>query len=196
MERRRGGKSDVCGLGICSAVVQAQKLPSQEPLFKQYLKQSLTTFKLFDNNSKHVEIAVDVLIMAKRQRVDEDEDDSHNENSGEEKNTSKFVQLNQSQQQTTIIQCSLTPHQSPISFSSYEDYDVHYAKVHTNRCSDCHKNFPSEHFLKLHIAENHDPINEARQARGDKIVCILEFVICFSTTSPDLCVVCLFCGRL
>lgn len=109
--------------------------------------------------------------MAKRQRVDDDADSSGDEQSDSEQTSSKILQLDRTnQQQTSIISCSLTPHQTPISFSSYEDYDVHYAKVHSNRCSECNKNFPSEHFLKLHIAENHDPINEARRARGDKTV--------------------------
>jgi len=27
-----------------------------------------------------------------------------------------------------------------------------------------------EHFLTLHIAENHDPLNEAKKARGEKTV--------------------------
>ena len=115
--------------------------------------------------------------MAKRQRVEEDDDFVDDELADESRNTAKFLQLEAaSSQQTTIIQCALTPHPTPLSFSSYADYDVHYAKVHSNRCSECNKNFPSEHFLKLHIAENHDPINEARRARGDKIVCHPHFV--------------------
>ena len=68
-----------------------------------------------------------------------------------------------------VMKCLLPPHQ-PLSFSSYEDYDVHYQKNHVNRCSECHKNFPSDHYLGLHIAENHDPLNEARRARGEKTV--------------------------
>lgn len=70
-----------------------------------------------------------------------------------------------------VIQCSLPPH-VPVSFSTYEEFDVHYAKVHANRCSECRRNFPTEHFLGLHIGENHDPLNEARRERGEKTVCI------------------------
>lgn len=69
-----------------------------------------------------------------------------------------------------VMRCFLPPHRDPIAFSSYEEYDVHYAKAHTNRCLECRKNFPTEHFVGLHIAENHDPLNEARKARGEKIV--------------------------
>ena len=73
-----------------------------------------------------------------------------------------------------VIRCSLPPHE-PASFSTYEDFDVHYAKVHANRCSECRKNFPTEHFLGLHIGENHDPLNEARRASGEKTVCNQPF---------------------
>ena len=69
-----------------------------------------------------------------------------------------------------VMRCFLPPHRDPIAFSSYEEYDVHYAKAHTNRCLECRKNFPTEHFVGLHIAENHDPLNEVRKARGEKIV--------------------------
>lgn len=69
-----------------------------------------------------------------------------------------------------MIQCSLAPHSGPLSFYNLEDYEVHYAKDHSNRCSECHKNFPSNHFLQLHLAENHDPIQDARKARGEKTV--------------------------
>ena len=69
-----------------------------------------------------------------------------------------------------VMRCSLPPHRDTIAFASYEEYEVHYAKVHTNRCLECRKNFPTEHFVGLHIAENHDPLNEARKARGEKIV--------------------------
>jgi len=124
--------------------------------------------------------------MAKRQRDDDDAGSLSDEQSDVEQNTSKILQLDRTNQQTPIISCSLTPHQTPISFSSYEDYDIHYAKAHSNRCSECNKNFPSEQFLKLHIAENHDPINEARRARGDKIVRWR-----FSTSLDDVFLICL-----
>lgn len=78
------------------------------------------------------------------------------------------------------MKCLLPPHQ-PLSFSSYEDYDVHYQKTHVNRCSECHKNFPSDHYLGLHIAENHDSLNEARRARGEKTYA------CFVSDCDRLC---------
>ncbi|KAI9726256.1 MAG: hypothetical protein M1834_009057 [Cirrosporium novae-zelandiae] len=85
--------------------------------------------------------------------------------------SSKYTELDESAiapGDSTIMQCLLPPHLEPIAFTSYEEFDVHYAKTHMNRCSECHKNFPTEHFLQLHIEENHDPLNEARRARGEK----------------------------
>lgn len=68
------------------------------------------------------------------------------------------------------MHCALPPHRETLSFTSYEDYEVHYAQAHVNRCSQCSKNFPTGHFLNLHIEENHDPLAAARRARGDKTV--------------------------
>lgn len=69
-----------------------------------------------------------------------------------------------------VMKCSLPPHQDTLAFSTFEDFEVHYAQIHTNRCSECRRNFPTEHFLSLHIDENHDPLNEARRAKGEKTV--------------------------
>ncbi|KAI4632693.1 hypothetical protein J4E80_000050 [Alternaria sp. BMP 0032] len=72
-----------------------------------------------------------------------------------------------------IMKCSLPPHE-PLAFNSIEDHDVHYQQVHMNRCSECHKNFPDQHFLHLHIAEYHDPINAAKRDQGEKTyACLL-----------------------
>ena len=79
---------------------------------------------------------------------------------------------NDQQRDRVVMKCLLPPHE-PLSFPSYTEYDVHYQKNHTNRCLECRKNFPSTHYLNLHIAENHDPINEARKAKGEKIVSTL-----------------------
>jgi len=65
------------------------------------------------------------------------------------------------------MKCSLPPHPT-LSFPTLSDFETHYAQAHTNRCSSCHKNFPTEHFLSLHISENHDPLEEARRAKGEK----------------------------
>ncbi|KAF2492133.1 hypothetical protein BU16DRAFT_529501 [Lophium mytilinum] len=78
------------------------------------------------------------------------------------------------------MKCLLPPHQ-PLNFTSFEDYEVHYQKAHVNRCSECYKNFPSDHYLGLHIAENHDPLNEIKRSRGEKTYA------CFVSDCDRLC---------
>jgi hypothetical protein len=76
--------------------------------------------------------------------------------------------------QTASMRCLLPPHK-PITFSSYPEYETHYTQTHSNRCSECKANFPTAHFLELHIAENHDPIVAAQRERGDKtFTCFVE----------------------
>ena len=77
-------------------------------------------------------------------------------------------------EQPAIMKCLLPPHE-PLTFTSFEGYDVHYQKTHMNRCSECQKNFPDEHILHLHIAENHDPFNAAKRERGEQTVGTLVF---------------------
>jgi hypothetical protein len=75
----------------------------------------------------------------------------------------------------TVMRCSLPPHKYDLEFQSHEDYEVHYLKEHTNRCSSCGKNFPTAHFLGLHIEENHNALRETLQAKGDKTyACFVE----------------------
>lgn len=72
------------------------------------------------------------------------------------------------------MRCSLPPHK-PMSFSTYADYESHYQQAHTNRCTECKKNFPSSRFLELHIEENHDPILAAKREEGEKtFACFVE----------------------
>ncbi|KAF2466337.1 uncharacterized protein BDR25DRAFT_152776, partial [Lindgomyces ingoldianus] len=74
----------------------------------------------------------------------------------------------------TVARCTLPGH-FPARFTSYEHFENHYRKAHLNRCLECDKNFPDEHFLDLHIAENHDPIQRLRMERGEKTFrCILS----------------------
>ena len=73
-----------------------------------------------------------------------------------------------------VMQCILPPH-AVLSFPTYAAYEIHYEQTHRNRCSECWKNFPTEHFLDLHIGEHHDPLNEARRAKGEKTVCALPY---------------------
>lgn len=75
------------------------------------------------------------------------------------------------------MRCSLPPHKGVLSFASYEDYEVHYLQAHVNRCAECGKNFPTGHFLGLHIEENHDPLAGARRERGEKTVRSCGFTV-------------------
>ncbi|TVY51875.1 Zinc finger protein [Lachnellula cervina] len=107
--------------------------------------------------------------MAKRSREDF-EPPSELENLGDTPavsvthfSASKFLQLDPdspSGETThhTEMKCSLPPHRETLSFPSLESYEVHYNKTHLNRCLECRKNFPTEHFLNLHIEENHDAL--------------------------------------
>jgi len=73
------------------------------------------------------------------------------------------------------MKCSLPPHRETLSFPSLESYEVHYNKTHLNRCLECRKNFPTEHFLNLHIEENHDALVSVRRERGQKTYgCFVE----------------------
>lgn len=105
--------------------------------------------------------------MTKREQEDDEESPSP-------ARPSKYQEVEKSEALTneTILpfpSCNLPPHR-PLKFTSFDEFEVHYQQNHVNRCFTCHKNFPSGHFLNLHIAENHDPINQIRKERGEKIV--------------------------
>lgn len=74
----------------------------------------------------------------------------------------------------SILHCTLPPH-APLGFPSYSLYETHYLQSHTHRCHSCLRNFPSDHYLNLHIAEYHDPITASRRERGEKTYqCFVE----------------------
>ncbi|KAK3671017.1 hypothetical protein LTR78_009135 [Recurvomyces mirabilis] len=86
----------------------------------------------------------------------------------------KYASLEPQEGQPAAMRCLLPPHK-PLSFGTYEEYESHYNQAHTHRCRDCHKNFPTEHFLDLHIAENHDPITATKRDAGEKTyTCFVE----------------------
>lgn len=76
----------------------------------------------------------------------------------------------QPQGRAMVHHCSLPPHRETVDFASYDEYETHYLQTHVNRCSECAKNFPTLHFLSIHIEENHDPLILARRDRGEKTV--------------------------
>ncbi|KAK7425371.1 hypothetical protein QQZ08_008157 [Neonectria magnoliae] len=71
------------------------------------------------------------------------------------------------QEHAVTMRCSLPPHREPLSFNSYDEYEVHYSKTHTNRCLECRKNFPTEHLLGVHIEECHDPLVLVQREKGE-----------------------------
>ena len=74
--------------------------------------------------------------------------------------------LSATPQQPAVI-CVEKPLCRSRPFGSYGEYEAHYAEMHTNRCTECHKNFPSERFLELHIKERrmgHPRLLEAKGA--------------------------------
>ncbi|OKL57553.1 hypothetical protein UA08_07130 [Talaromyces atroroseus] len=79
------------------------------------------------------------------------------------------------QPQLQPMWCSLPPHRDTIAFASYNEYESHYLRYHVNRCSECGKNFPTQHILDIHIEEHHDPLILARRDRGEKTFsCFVE----------------------
>lgn len=71
---------------------------------------------------------------------------------------------------TAALQCSMPGHPPGLSFATYNQYETHYNNTHTNRCLECRKNFPSSHYLDLHIAECHDALVEVRRDKGEAVV--------------------------
>ncbi|RPB28724.1 hypothetical protein L211DRAFT_777959, partial [Terfezia boudieri ATCC MYA-4762] len=74
-----------------------------------------------------------------------------------------------------VISCNFLPHCNQRPFSSYAEFESHYHQQHSNRCHECHRNFPSERYLTIHIAENHDVFNELKKEKGEKTFqCFVE----------------------
>ncbi|KAK0645937.1 hypothetical protein B0T16DRAFT_149804 [Cercophora newfieldiana] len=73
------------------------------------------------------------------------------------------------------MRCSLPPHKEALHFATYEEYETHYHKTHTNRCLECHKNFPSTHLLSVHTEEMHDPFAQVLREKGERTYsCFVE----------------------
>ncbi|PHH82688.1 hypothetical protein CDD82_5138 [Ophiocordyceps australis] len=78
------------------------------------------------------------------------------------------VQVDSASAEKAAMHCSLPPHSATIDFASPDDYESHYLNTHTNRCLECHKNFPSAHLLELHVQECHDPLVLIQRERGQR----------------------------
>lgn len=68
------------------------------------------------------------------------------------------------------LQCSLPGHSRGMNFHSYAEYEKHYAQLHSNRCLECGRNFPTAHILSLHIQEHHDALTEIKREKGASTV--------------------------
>ncbi|KAK1998275.1 zinc finger protein [Colletotrichum falcatum] len=65
------------------------------------------------------------------------------------------------------MKCSMPPHREVLTFKSYDEYEAHYVKTHTNRCLECGRNLPSDHLLNVHHEECHDSFAAVRRGRGE-----------------------------
>ncbi|KAI0128794.1 hypothetical protein BJ170DRAFT_579519 [Xylariales sp. AK1849] len=76
---------------------------------------------------------------------------------------------------STAMKCSLPGHKEALAFNSYPDFEAHYSKVHSNRCNECKKNFPSQHLLSVHIEDIHDAFAAVLREKGEHTyVCFVE----------------------
>jgi hypothetical protein len=82
----------------------------------------------------------------------------------------KVIELDDSDQTGGIeFKCSLPPHKSLVTFTTYQEYEAHYQAQHQHRCQ-CRKNFPSAYFLALHLEEEHSALTAVKRDRGDRTV--------------------------
>ena len=95
-------------------------------------------------------------------------EEDHSDAALQRPNKHKQVDVQAPASRAPVMKCSLPPHKNALEFHTQEEYEVHYLKEHTNRCSSCGKNFPTAHFLGLHIEENHNALRETLQAKGEK----------------------------
>jgi hypothetical protein len=114
-------------------------------------------------------------VSAQDQFHDTEDDNFHSSDNRTDiqlQHASKFAQIDISKPSLLNVPhsvCSLQPH-LPLTFSSHEDYEIHYLQQHTNRCQECQRNFPYDHYLQLHITENHDSFAAVKRHRGEAIV--------------------------
>ncbi|KAJ1337746.1 hypothetical protein MN608_00601 [Microdochium nivale] len=82
------------------------------------------------------------------------------------------------------MRCTLPPHREPVAFHSYGDYEAHYGKEHVYRCTECHRNLPSAHYLGLHFEECHDPFAAIKRDKGEHTVSP-GFTVCYLPVTQD-----------
>jgi len=60
------------------------------------------------------------------------------------------------------------------TFTQLLDSEAHYATKHRHSCSVCNKSLPSNHFLEIHIMENHDSFFQVLSEKKASYSCFLE----------------------
>lgn len=76
------------------------------------------------------------------------------------------------------IRCTIPPcHVNPICFRDYLTYEAHIMSTHNHICAECHKRFPSESFLYIHIDENHNPFFQISKERGEKVYKCFQYSV-------------------
>jgi hypothetical protein len=82
----------------------------------------------------------------------------------------KIVELDPSSSRGVEMRCSLPPHRETLVFKTYDEFESHHIKAHTNRCLECGKNLPSAHMLDLHHEECHDAFLALKREKGEHTV--------------------------
>jgi len=85
-----------------------------------------------------------------------------------EENEEREHNITSLQNDSITVCCDLAPCHHVI-FSNSLEYESHYINNHQHRCLSCNARFPNEYFLELHISEFHDPFNDIRKEKGEKI---------------------------
>ncbi|EGW30350.1 uncharacterized protein SPAPADRAFT_143393 [Spathaspora passalidarum NRRL Y-27907] len=76
------------------------------------------------------------------------------------------------------ITCTLPPCDE--KFQNYNEYEHHIITFHDNVCTTCHRNFPNDHYLNLHIDEYHNPFIQISHERGNAVY------RCLVANCPDM----------
>lgn len=63
------------------------------------------------------------------------------------------------------IACSIPP--CMLQFENYLEYELHCITFHIHECHECHKRFPTNQFLEIHIDENHNPFWKIARDKGE-----------------------------
>lgn len=106
------------------------------------------------------------------------EDDFFTEGYMERNNDFKTVVLPSPSEQTV---CGTSTSNFPCSvylcnqsFSSITKLENHIYYCHRYQCSQCHKSFPSDHLLSIHLSERHDNYFRIMAKKLPSFVCYVE----------------------